>query len=161
MSLFDVDFQRLARAMTPVQLWKGRLKAFLLALWTPVVSLYNLFTANRAGNLYKLGHSSQVVYMEAVLNDAFDNVLRRITIVDGPYVDSPSVYRRAEGKPLYIYRASEAQHRYIYRSSETAITGPDFVVQVPIGLAFDTARMKALINDYRLASKKDYLIISV
>lgn len=132
MSLFDINFDKLARAVTPEQIWGRILKLFLLAFVSPITSLYNLFRGNRDSNLYRLSHNSQIVKMEAVLNDAFDNALRRIVIVDGPIKEAPAVYLRAELKPLYIRKSTEATHKYTYTAAETAVQGLDFIVQVPI-----------------------------
>lgn len=152
MSLFNIDFVAAWSSWIPTQLRQG-LVMFAEAMMSPFRALYAAFGANRSANIYRLSHNSQVCYLEAALNDTFDATLRRIYITDGPNVEATRIYLRAEQKPRYLYRSSEALPMYIYSASETIMSGADFIVNVPAALAYDAARMAALLNDYRLASK--------
>ena len=126
---------------------------------SPVKYLFGLFGANRVANLYNLAHNGQVVKLAAVLNDTFDNTLRRIYISDPVYDDPDWLYQRDELKPLYFYTRGENKPVYTYLRSEVyAAGGVQFVVYVPTGLVYDVNRMKALINQYRLVSKNNYVI---
>jgi hypothetical protein len=162
MSLFDIDPIALMRQSVPAQLRKNRLMALIEVLAVPFVFLFNLFKARRAETLYRLAHNSQVCRMEAVLNDQFDHLFRRIRIVDAPEIDGLFLFRRDEQKPLFVYRKNEPAHAYMYRRQETSTDGgPGFIVKVPAAVAYDPALMRALINEYRLASKNNYKIITV
>jgi len=134
--------------------------AWMDALIAPIVWLHTQFMTFRNNTLYYLNHSSQVVYLEAVLNDRWDVALRRIRVVDGPDIDPLYLYTRLENKPNYIYARIETIPRYIYTGAET-INGPDFLVEVPAIITFDLNEMKALINKYRLPSKHNYLIETI
>lgn len=158
MSLFDIDYDILATILTPRQLRNVKHHAWLKILLAPVIFIYNLFTLFRKDNLYTLNHSSQVCYLQAVLNDTFDNDLRRIRIVDSPDEPPIYIYQSAESKPVYIYTSGESQPQPLYTQNETALDGPDFIVEVPHDITFDEVYMKALIDKYRLASKKNYVI---
>ena len=96
--------------------------------------------------------------MTEVLNDRFDKILRRIVIEDGLDTDALIIYRRDELKPVFVKRRIEADPTFLYRRSEV---GGSFVVKVPIGIVYDVYEMRALIDQYRLASKNEYLIIAV
>jgi hypothetical protein len=162
MSLFNIDYPALMRDLLPPQLRKGRLISWLSVLCYPVIWLYSKFMSQRGRNLYRLEHSPQVCRMEAVLNDQFDYLFRRIRIVDAPEIKGLYLFRHDEQKPFYVYRNAGTDHAYMYCRQETsAIGGPGFIVQVPAAVAFDPALMRALINEYRLASKNNYKIIIV
>lgn len=152
MSVFDIDYNKLIKLLLPVRVRKPRLLAFLGVMVSPVVYLYNNFMANRANNLYEVNHTGQVCRLRAAINDRFDNIHRRIYIVDGDTILPTWMYRRTESKPVYIKTRSEASPVYMYRRSELFTLGY-FVVKVPGAVTFDREEMKALINKYKLAGK--------
>lgn len=152
MNLFNVDFNAYTRAMLPFLMRKPKTLAFLSVLMSPIKSLYNLFKKNRDQNLYFLDHNAQVVRMEAVLNDRWDEGLRRITITDGTAKEALIIYREDETKPaVYLFTDAENNPVALYQDSELD-EGDDFVVNVPIDIVFDEDEMKALVNKYRLTS---------
>lgn len=161
MSIFDIDYAKLVRYVLPVRLRGSKMTAFLLALAAPVIYLYNLFRQNRDINLYALNHNSQVAYLEAALNDVFDNSLRRISIADGNYLDPVYTYLDAELKPVYLYTDAEAQPASLYTDAEIATIHYAFVVQVPAGISHDAYRLNALVDKYRLPGMVNYQVMAV
>jgi hypothetical protein len=165
MSLFDVNYNMLRVQLLPVRLRKACTNAWLRACIYPVVYLHQLFMAWRSNNLYYLAHNSQVVYLEAVLNDTFDHVLKRIRIVDGAFKDPLYAYHIPEAKEIWLGLAGEAGTatypvpQTLYTEEETTSMGNAFVVRVPAAVSFDANRMKALINNYRIAGKSIYQIV--
>ena len=174
MSVFDVDFSShgLPKYMVPVRLRQPKTLAWLQVLVQPVNYLYSLFNASRASDLYVLAHSSQVCYLEAVLNDVFDPVDRGIFISDGPYVDPAFIYKVVEDKPLFIDLVIEAGSAVIpapdpvplFTDAETYLLGVQFVVNVPTGVAasstYDIHRLRAIVDKYRLVSKNNYSVVT-
>jgi len=160
MALFDVDYNALVKLLIPTQLRNAKMVSWLTVLINPVQYVYNAFMEQRYDNLYILNHSSQVVYLQAVLNDMFDNTLKRIRVTDPVYKDPLYIYREAGGKPVYIYRNSENLPQYLYTDAET-VAGYDFIVQVPAIVTYDPVYMKALIDRFRLPSKYNYSIVTV
>ena len=161
MSVFDVDFDVLTKQLLPVRLRRSAgahgdsmMVAWMKCLVSPVKYVQVLFNANRANDLYVLAHDGQVCYLDAALNDLFDNTLRRIYISDPAYIDPDYLYRRNEGKPLYLYQRSEHKPVYLYQRSETYEgAGVTFIVNVPIALgltAGQVLQLRALVNKYRL-----------
>jgi len=132
--------------------------AWFNALLAPLITIHGWFQSFRAKNLYRLSHGTQVAFMEAVLNDRFDNTSRRISLVDGLDTSPTIIYRRDELKPFYIKRRSESSPEHLFRRSET---GANFIVRVPIGLVYDVYEMRALIDSYRLVSINQYKIEEV
>jgi len=166
MAFFDINYDTLRSQLLPVRLRKRNMKAWLRCLIVPVRWLYNQFKIQRTATLYYLAHNSQVVYLEAVLNDVFDPASRGIHVVDGLFEDPLFTYLVPESRPVWLGLASEAGSsafpvpQVLYTSAETSLLGNAFVVKVPAALSFDLDRMKALINRYRVAGKNIYGVIT-
>ncbi len=153
MSLFDIDYPELRKRLIRRQFWTPIMLAWLSALTAPAVYLYGLFTSARSATLYKLAHGPQRCHLEAVLNDAFDKTLRRISIVHPEDIDPVYLPLEAELSPQPLALVSENAPLWLPLEEETVLGGPDFIVEVPAGLSYDAARMRALVDEYRLASK--------
>lgn len=129
---------------------------FIYCFIEPIKVIHNEFKVFRKNSIYKIVHNGQVMILEKVLNDAFDNTLRRIYITDSLIKDPLYIYSTPEQKPVYL--GSE----FLYDFSVFNDIGTDFNVIFPISLkpvtAFDLLnsenRIKALINYYKLASKR-------
>ena len=164
MSFFDIDYDTLTTQLLPVRLRNNKMIAWMKCLVAPVRWLYGVFRSNRAGNLYILKHNSQVVYLQAALNDVFDPLSRLIYIDDGPYRDPLFTYLTTEEHPLWLGLSSEAgttsypDPQVLYTSGETSLLGMGFIVKVPLAVSFDMHRMRALINKYRLPGSNNYTI---
>ncbi len=102
MSYYHINFRELVRMLLPVRLRKTVMQRWLLALTHPVSELYYKFIQNQQNNIYTLSHNSQVVYLQAVLNDIFDFADRRIYIADDFSADPLYVYLPAESHPLWL-----------------------------------------------------------
>lgn len=171
MALFDVDFTGLVHDLLPVRMRTAVHKAWVKCLVTPVVYLYGLFTTNRGNNLYTLNHTGQVYSLEAVLNDALDATARRITIVDAVYFDPIPVYILPElivvplGLDSEIGSVDFTDPIPLYTDAETYVVGPQFIVRVPTAVSMATgyseARVRGLVDRYRLPGKKSYSVVVV
>lgn len=172
MSLFDVDYDVLVRQLMPVRLRLLKSLAWLKCLVAPVKSLHNLFRINREGNVYFLAHNGQVCYLEAVLNDIFDNLHRNIFISDPAYFDPIYIYEDIEIKPVYIDMDSEIGTSVIsppdpipcYLDDEVyAGSGISFIINVPLIVygdpGFDLNRLKALADKYKLVGRS-YTVVT-
>ncbi|WPC13622.1 hypothetical protein LEQ04_08415 [Riemerella anatipestifer] len=110
--------------------------------------LLDRFNFNRNENLYNLQHNGQVCYLRKVLNDRFDVSQRRILIVDGNRYRRPYIYTDGEQKSKYL------GIMYLRDDADYADTGVDFIVLVPAGLSYNNYEMQALVDFYKLASKR-------
>ena len=126
-----------------------------------MIALYNRFLAKREAALYRLSHGPQVVYLEAALNDTFDPVGRGIVVTDAPDIQPTPIYRTVEQKPLVLRRTSESAPVPLHRTADVEAGGPDFLVQVPVAVVYEEQHMRAVIDRYRLVSKKHYLIETI
>lgn len=153
MKVFDIDYKRLVRLLTPNLLRQSIVFAFLDAMIKPIKSLHYLFILNRSANSYRLGITPQVCYLEKMLNDRFDNRHRRIYIIDGTFYESTYLYTNSENINLYAFTEEENKDLYFLTADETGSKDVDFIVFVPLSLDFNEPEMKALLEIYKLASK--------
>ena len=153
--MYSIDFLKLIKFNLPAFLWKTVALAWLTLLLSEVKSLYNTFISYKAALIYDTAHSSQVIYLEHILNDIFDRTLRRVHISDGDAAPAEMfMYNQDEDNPKYIYNSSEtsAPNVYIYNKSEGNGTNgySDFKVMVPQSLTFDMNYMKAMVLKYKI-----------
>lgn len=163
---FDWDIDLWAVNETPSEIRKEPWTIFLRALLNPVKYLYALFLPYRAETMKKLRYNSQQIVLENLLNDLFDNTLRRITVTTTyDVVKPPYLYQDSENKPLYVFTEAEyiadptLQRVYLHQVSELGILY-DFIVECAAGslTANQETRLKAIVHYYRLASKKPLFI---
>lgn len=145
---FDIDYKTLVGHLLPTFLRTRRHASWIYSLLTPLMQVYNSWKRHRQNNIYKLQHNGQVCYLRKALNDEFDPAQRRIIISDGGLYSEQYVYTHAENHPKYL------GEMYLRPSSDYEDSGSDFIVHVPKGLVFDQYNMKALIDFYKLASKR-------
>ena len=125
------------------------------------VVYYNQILHFRAESLYKLNHNSQIIYLEKVLNDAFDAETRKIYINNAQINEPVWFYEIADNKPVFFYEIADNKPVYFREESELVGDGIDFTVFVPIQLKpLQTQQlddflnqMRALIDYYKLYSK--------
>ncbi|MCO5230133.1 MAG: hypothetical protein M9958_03155 [Chitinophagales bacterium] len=146
--VFDINIERLTVLLLPIQWRQVKMMAWLKALTRPIHSLYGRFITERSDDIYTLEHNSQVCYLRAALNDRFDNEQRRIEIIDGYRFGRWYIYSRGLNKPQYL------GVKYIRQRTDYEDTRVDFIVLVPIELMFKNIEIKALVDIYRLASKR-------
>lgn len=157
MNWYKIDYYRLVRLLLPTMLRKPVIQSFLDAMVTPVKTLYNAFNTYRKEADYKLNHNSQVCYLQAVLNDSFDDDKRRIYIADAPIEEwSRFLWKEAEDRPLML--TSETAGVFMLQSERfIGANSLDFIVCIPTDLNLDKndiIKMNALIRYYKLAGKR-------
>ncbi len=140
---------------------------YLYALYAPIKTLYNDFRKFKTDAVYRVTHNSQVFSIENVLNDKFDNQLRRIYITDSYAAEKNYIYRRSEAKPKYIYKRLEDKPKfYIHRRFYFSPDDTDFIIVLPAaikpvdstGLNIITNQIIEQVNYYKLASKRFQII---
>jgi hypothetical protein len=158
--MYNIDWIRLLLFHIPELLGLPIILGLAKAFITPIQLIYNDFITRRNRDIYKLGHNSQVCYMEAALNDSFDTTLRRIHIEDSDLFPRIYIYTTAELKPKYIYTHAEGKPLYLYTRNEYSDTAVDFNVYVPADLesSINIYALRALIDYYKLASKRYQII---
>lgn len=109
--MFNVNWGPLIHLNTPVRLRKAKRRNWLKALLAPLVQLYQIFLQHRAKVLYRLAFTSQIIYLEKLLNDQFNNGAPAYTgtTPTGIYIEDPTgnlvphyIWNKAEQRPKTI-----------------------------------------------------------
>lgn len=145
---YNLNINKLTELLTPTFLRKEKFLAWLRALHFPLIKVLDDFNFSRNDNLYNLAHNGQVAYLRGALNDRFDKSQRRIKIADGNRYQRQYIYTRGEQNPKYLGKI------YLYDRADYGDTGVDFIVLIPRGLIYNEYEMKALVDFYKLASKR-------
>lgn len=151
---YKINFNRLVVQLMPTFLRQPRMIAFISLFSAELTKLHNAWLIKKSQDETWLQHNSQVCKLRKILNDEFDDIERRIKITDGQLYDRQYVYTLGEKKPKYLGKI------FIRQNTDYADTGIDFFVVVPVEINIEQNKYKleALINRYRLASKR-YKII--
>jgi hypothetical protein len=192
--MFNIDWFILRLISTPVNKRQPLRATWLDVLLSQVKALHSEFYTLITGKLYELQFTGQIIYLEHVLNDTFDNDLRGIWI-DNTADNSARIFlwNKVEVQPnKYLFNKWNAVDSYVtndhmtyqfkvykalsnnsnvapaanplvwqyvmdapllFNREDYALYNTSFIVMVPVALVFDTNRMKALINKYKLAGK--------
>lgn len=148
--VYDINFKKLVRWLTPSRLRRPKMLAWLNLLVNPIVKIYVDFLAFRKQKIYELGISPLVVDIERLLRDRYDFTQRRIYIGDAQDKQTTYIYNRQENKPVYIKKRSEGQPKFLYTRGESGLLQDDFIVWVPMDIVFDFIEMGTLIRKYVL-----------
>lgn len=160
MSKYNILFEKIARLLIPPFLRKQKMLDWLRALLRPIQTLNTRFSNFILEIRYRTRFNGQVLHLERVLNDRFDDLLRRIYIVDGQSLGLPIyIYNRTESRQAYVYNRSEPQNPEFYlRNRLEFFSVVDFVVWVPVSIlnADPEAeqRIRATVNTYRIAGRR-------
>lgn len=147
----------------PVRLRTAEVKAFFESFMASVNWLYTQFvnyrSLSRTSVDYKLAHTSQVWSIEAVLNDEFDPVERRIYIMDTD--DYEAIFLQPDDDQLPVYIDTDVfSDLLIYPDSSYSESGFDFLVVLPYAFAeSDIYQLKALVNYYKLAGVRYDIVV--
>ena len=159
--VYTVDWSILLRLLLPTRLRKPRMLAFLNAAVEPIRELYQSFLSFREASLYKVRFNSQIVYLEAVLNDQFDAVQRRIRIENAEYIPGLFLYDPEQALDVYIYRPNNNRDVYLRDYGQVG-NAFDFYVFVPFNPITSNSTLEnsimSYVNYYKLYSK-NYQII--
>ncbi|PKP46818.1 MAG: hypothetical protein CVT94_13470 [Bacteroidetes bacterium HGW-Bacteroidetes-11] len=153
--MFNINFHTLIDDLLPWFLTKPVMLAWLQALLSPVVSLYDSFLSLRDVKLYEARYNGQVAELEYVLNDFYyaDGTTSLIYIEDNTESGEIYLYNISENEEeTYIYNLDETTEPevFIFNSSEAAGTS-DFTIFVPGTLVYDTDYLSSLVRKYKIA----------
>ena len=167
-NVYNNDWNHFVISNLPFEERKPKTIKWLNVILKPIVRLHIEFLAFRNQALYKVNHNSQICYLQAVLNDNFDSIQRRIIIRNAILREPLWFYEPEENKPVWFYEESDNKPVYFREESEFIGDGADFLVLVPIDLKpTNTQELNALIikmegqlNYYKLYVK-NYIILWV
>lgn len=145
-----INFNTLGQMLLPTFLRKLKIIAYLNSVFTPLNSVYE-------ETLYKMQHNSQVIYLEKMLNEYFDvpgydtqnhQATKTVYISDAPQSEVVYIYQTLENQPLYLDT--------VYLGAAVTIAYK-FIVNIPEAYSFVEAKLRAIIDFYKLAGKR-YII---
>lgn len=154
--LYDLNYKKLALLLLPVKLRRARLATFLYTCILPVQRLARTFGTFRDGTDYRLTHNGQVCHLRAVLNDQFDLQERRIYIGEVDELPPNTLYLRRMARFLHTRPRAAGQPLMVNRRGYDRSNLYDFAVVLPAALhgTVDESRLRAVVNLYKLASKR-------
>ena len=119
--MYNFNLKRFISLLLPIILRKNIID-FLAVLLNGVKNIHLQFLVFRSQRLTDLSYNSQVFSLEKLLNDLYDNSLRRIKIYDGNYAEPIISYPQADEIALVTTFVVFPAINYIYSG---------FVVQLP------------------------------
>jgi hypothetical protein len=150
--IFNIDFKKVILYLLPKALRREKIFALIETFQAGVRSLYLLFLSMRHDHQKDLDITPQVFSLRKVLNDYFDSDKREIRIEDTVLFSPTYIFMPGEKKPIYLGKKA------IYTNAELR-NARGFVVIVPerLNTEAEEARMKAMINKYKLAGTKYHI----
>ena len=150
-----IDLYFLIQITLPPFLRGNNLIAMLFACIKPVSEIQNNFYQYYEDKKYELKFNGQVIYLEHLLNDKFDPILRRIYIGDAEQTPNVYVFNDSEdNEAIYLFNSSDTSvDIYLFNTSEET-PGLDFIVFIPIGFIYNDSLMKYYINKFKTAGKR-------
>jgi hypothetical protein len=137
---FDVD--KWIQWLLPSVVRRPLMIAWLKALLMPIKAIHNRFYQFKNQTDTSLKTNGQVFILRGLLNDMFDFYARGIELIDGQNEGQTWVFLEEENKPLYMPVFLTSGEKF------------DFVVRVPLGLKNKRSQIEAVLNRYKLPSKK-------
>lgn len=150
--IYNVNWFRLVREYLLPPLRLRFIMAFINSCTAPINSAHKSFMIFRKDANYRVMHNSQICYLQKMLNDKFDNSLRRIKVQNVPPRIPLWVYYPEDDKPKYIYNEEDEKTLFLYNTGDY-YNEFDFEVTIPLVLLEFENQMKAQINYYKLYSK--------
>ncbi|WP_312357277.1 hypothetical protein [Sphingobacterium multivorum] len=153
--VYDVDLKKLVVMLLPSFMRTEKLIAFIWCLIVGIRTVHFKLLALWYDTDKEMEVTPQVFSLRKLLNDYFDSVNRSIRIEDTALSDRTYIFTEGENQPLYL---DDDEQVFIYTDAELA-AAKGFVVIVPESLnnTAETARLKAMLNKYKLAGTK-YII---
>lgn len=157
-AIYKVNLRRLALMCLP-HIWRRPvLSAILYAGVQPLGAILGKLREFRQTTGYRLRHNGQICKLRGLLNDEFDPVQRRITIEDGQGGGTSAtgvIYNREVARCLMVPARTRGAVLLRLRGF-SGVGGLDFWIECPAEILTEQneARMRALVNTYKLASKR-------
>lgn len=155
--IYDIRFKRLALLLLPTFWRRPLFAAMIYAAVQPLQELHTRFQRWRRDTDYRVRHNGQVCHLQALLNDLFDPFERRITLTDqAANIGTAILHGREAARPVSVPLRGTVPALILWRRGETDNANCDFWINLPLALygEVDTARLKAVVNTYKPASKR-------
>lgn len=192
--MYNINWDTLRLIASPLHKRQPVRQVWFTVLISQVKALHASFYELISHKLYMLQFNGQIIYMEHILNNTFDNVLRRIWINNNADASKFTfIFNKVEAQPpVHLFNKWNAVTSYfgndvisyqgkvyqaqignvnttpfvgsttwsylfdtivLFNQSDFTLYNSSFIVMVPAVLVYDTPRMEALINHFKLAGK--------
>lgn len=159
--MITIDLFYLMEMLLPPLIRQQFIIAFLSAVFKPLDTLQAEFYTYYSDKKYELTWNSQVIMLEHLLNDQFDNIDRGIYIEDAEQTPNKFWFNVMDAnEETYLFNDAESEDPYYLNNTSEYDTDVDFIVNVPTGVVFSSDLMKYFIDKYRCAGKR-YLIVVI
>lgn len=157
-SIYNINWYRLVKMLVLPAVNKPTLLAFINSALAPIRTNYDKFLDFKADAEYRVQHNGQICYLQKMLNDKFDNSLRRIRVQNVKPKERLYFYYEEDNAPVFFY--NEVDYPVFFYNTQDYYNEFDFEVLVPEALASQINLMEIEINYYKIYSK-NYQIIEL
>lgn len=156
--MFNIITDKLIEDLLSPRLRTDVIIRFLRSIFAPIKTLVTHLNSFRNETTLKLSYNAQVCSIERLLNDRFDNVLRRITIGDMASVNMLVAYENEYLDERIIVADAADFEQYpviVYDYVEVGDNTHRFIINIPdeVQLHNIEAQLIALTNRYKFAGK--------
>lgn len=162
----NTNWQEVAKAnIRPIHRYSNQ-QSFFKALVQPLMVIRDEYRRFRESVIYQLQHDSRKISIEKVLNDHFDDSLRRIYIDNVAPQPRTYFYEPGDDRPVFFYEPADDRPVYFYEQLGVNVDDVSFVVNLPDTIKpsdpDELRRLEILINAqvnrYKLDSKEHRLL---
>jgi hypothetical protein len=147
--MYDFDAFRLYKRLVPWFLRKPIFLSWLQVIASALSFIQGLVLAFVNQTTYDLLFNAQILYLEHVLNDAFDSTPE--IYIENVFLPPFVLYNEVEAQPPnYFRQASELDPTYM-RNANEYFSATQYIIHVDAALAGDVLLIAALVDTYNLA----------
>jgi len=159
-----INFNNLINIILPPYKRVKNVIDLCLSLIKPIQTLYSTYNLYRTSVLYNTAFTSQVIYLEKLLNDKYNSsgALPDIFIEDSENIEQlylTNTEEEVEG--IYISNTEEdtgLPEPYFYNRREYE-DDYDFNIRMPIGPKWDDNEVRGFVNKFKLAGKRFNILL--
>lgn len=153
---FNIDMKKLGKRVLPHFLRKPNVILFLNSCLDVLQGLNDEMVVFAEAIDTKVRQTSQVIYLEKLLNDRFDPTLKRIFIQNTSEVNFLYIRNNVEGQPqtVFLSNNSEGAGPVYYENNSEIAALDDYIINVPASASIDEDELRSQVNVYNLAGKK-------
>lgn len=158
---YNTNYSLLVTLLLPIRLRKNITAILLRSLVRPLELISESFIEYIEALV--VSANSQVCYMEAMINDEFDFIERRIKIrttdVD---LEALITWKKTTNKRILIPSHNTDQRFLLNAKGQIGANGKDFEIVFPLGYTLSESEMtklKQIVNRHKLSTKK-YIVVN-
>ena len=158
--MFDYSWNitNIVNWLLPTFLRKPKMIAWLKSLLFPLNEKHQEFLSYVDDKRYELDFTGQVISLERLLNDKYDNVDRRI-FISQEKADEVFFFDDDDLNPaneIFLFDDNNvnvgSENAFFFFSDSSGLL-TDFIVNIPNTVVFSESELRVLVNKYKLAGK--------